>query len=517
MGTYPSFAFTPSDDAVIIWAAGSIYFVPLAVNEKGEKVAGEDEPFPIKFSAHVAKRLAETRRSTMNLVGLETRDTQRVYAFKELRVDDSGRKAVFQAAGATYAHDLETGSTTSIPVAHQDLPYYSPSFAPGTSDLILHCRWSDQTFTTFELANLSSGLVHEITGIPMGRYHSPVLCECPGRERQIAFIKTHGDALTGNVVATADPGLYLGDITLPAFGSTSFPKIAIRNLRFIPSEIDVGEPAQLRFLNGKSKLLVQQSNSAFVIDIDAGPDDRGEFAHRELASGRMSMELSLSPRLHKNGDITAENVAFVDFFHVYFVPGAKAGKQPLWSKPYKATEGLVRLSLDGGHDITWSRDGKKLYWFLGRDFLAFCACVCNILTPCHGIGPYLHSLEVSRLSECGKIVEADPLTFGISCVKDLVRYQEVVVLHSTDIGRLKRDARASSQHETDSVNSDVLVIANATILSMETGDPDSDLIHDGILVTRGGVIESVGTMRSVVVPAGATVIDAHGGMRGYFL
>jgi len=37
----------------------------------------------------------------------------------------------------------------------------------------------------------------------------------------------------------------------------------------------------------------------------------------------------------------------------------------VWSKPANATKGLVRLSLDGGHDVSWSRDGKKVFWFLG--------------------------------------------------------------------------------------------------------------------------------------------------------
>jgi hypothetical protein len=39
----------------------------------------------------------------------------------------------------------------------------------------------------------------------------------------------------------------------------------------------------------------------------------------------------------------------------------------------------------------------------------------------------------------------------------------------------------------------VFVIFNATILTMETGDPEVDLIREGVLTIRGGVIESVGT------------------------
>src|ERR1700679_2189781 len=102
MGTYPSFAFTPDDSAIVIWAAGQIYYVPLTVNQRGEKVASSIPPYPIRFTAHIEKRLAETRRGGADVVGVETQDTQYVSSLKELRVDEKGHKAVFQAAGITY-------------------------------------------------------------------------------------------------------------------------------------------------------------------------------------------------------------------------------------------------------------------------------------------------------------------------------------------------------------------------------------------------------------------------------
>ena len=89
MGAYPSFAFTPGDDAIIIWAAGKIYHVSLTVNKDGERVSA-GEPQIIPFQAHIEKRIAETRSSKTDLKSVETADTQRVYAFHELRVDDAG-------------------------------------------------------------------------------------------------------------------------------------------------------------------------------------------------------------------------------------------------------------------------------------------------------------------------------------------------------------------------------------------------------------------------------------------
>ncbi|RDB24015.1 hypothetical protein Hypma_008641 [Hypsizygus marmoreus] len=484
MGTYPSFAFTPSDDAVIIWAAGQIFSVPLSTNAQGEKIGSPHKtPTPIRFTAHIEKHLAETRREEFDIKGLETQATQRVHAFKDLRVDDTGDKVVFQAAGVTYLQKVGTKDVTRVPTLNQSAPYYSPTLVHGAPHLVLHTRWSDTHFSSFELADFHSGLAHELRGLPLGRYFSPVLCECSGAQRQIAFVKSGGDLLTGNVVATAATGLYIGEVTLPSADLRESQSIEIKNLRFVKSEIDSDDRVNLRFLEKNKKLLVQQSDRAFVIDLAAGPDKYGQYPHTTLAKGKMSTELVVSPQLTKEGtEWIADSIAFVDFFHVYLAPGETVGgDEELWSKPGNATKGLARLSLDGGHDVTWSRDGKKLFWFLG---------------------PFLHSLEVSKLDSCSTAIKNDASTFGIACVKNLLEYQEVIVEHSTDIARLKKDANG---HE-------LVVIYNATLLTMATGNEKRDLVHGGILISRGGVIDSVGTLENTLIPGGpATAINAHGG------
>ena len=361
MGAYPSFAFTPGDDAIIIWAAGKIYHVSLTVNKDGERVSA-GEPQIIPFQAHIEKRIAETRSSKTDLKSVETAGTQRVYAFHELRVDDAGEYAVFQAAGATYVQKVEGSGkhhAEPVPVHDSKAPYYSPSFVPGAPHLVLHARWSDVEFTTLELANLTSGTAHVLTGLPLGRYYSPILCACAGSKRQIAFLRTGGDYLTGNVVATAGSGLYVGELTLP---SGPHDKVAIKNVKFVPSEIDTDDvlTTQLRFLEKNKKLLVSSPQRAFVIDLASGPDENGEYKHETLAKGRMSAELAVPPPSRSKKSA----VAVVDFHHVYYAPAVTAD-DAVWSKPANATKGLQRLSVDGGHSITWSADGSKLFWFLG--------------------------------------------------------------------------------------------------------------------------------------------------------
>ncbi|KAJ7898463.1 hypothetical protein B0H13DRAFT_2520490 [Mycena leptocephala] len=432
MGTYPSFSFTPSSDAVIIWAAGQIYSVPITTNALGERIADPSR--------------APTVTGTFDLIGSETAATQRVTAFKEMRADTNGRRVVFQAAGVTYVQPLGKASAIRVPVLDSAAPYISPEWVPGDDDLIIHTRWSDTNFSTFEVADLAAGKAYEVAGLPLGRYLSAVVCEYGG------------DSLTGEIVATAGEGLYLGDLTLPGGKG----KVEIKNIRFVPSEISPWEKVNMRFIEKNKKILVQQASRAFIIDLDAGPSGvAGTYSHITVASGRMSQEIVVSSphpvKVKSQKSYAPTGVAFVEGYHVYFVPGDKVKDgEAVWAKPANATAGLARLS------------------------------------------PYLHSLEVSKLSKCASEIKHDTTHFGISCVKSLLEYQEVVVERSTDIARLKSDAR------------DVFVIFNATILTMETGDPEVDLIREGVLTIRGGVIESVGAL-GTLVPSGVTAFNAQGG------
>jgi hypothetical protein len=120
-------------------------------------------------------------------------------------------------------------------------------------------------------------------------------------------------------------------------------------------------------------------------------------------------------------------------------------------------------------------------------------------------GPYLHSIEVSKLADCKSAIAHDATTFGVGCTTARLDFVELVAEHSTDVARLKHDAGGAA----------VLVISNATLLTMRTGTP-ADLIHGGVLVLRDGVIEGVfggdeARVALAAVPRGAAIIDAMGG------
>lgn len=366
MGTYPSFTFTPSDSGIIIWAAGKIWHVPLATRSSGEKVAG-GTPTVIPFTAHIEKKLAETRRSETDILKLETGAAQQAHAFRDLKVDETGGRVVFATHGKTYFLDLKDDQPTLLPSLIPESPYYAPSFVHGIDDFVLHARWNDVNFTTFEIANIAAGSSYELVGMPLGRYLAPTLCECPGKGRKLAFVKTAGDYMTGSLVATAKPGIYIASLTLP---STDSPDtIPVSNLTFVPSDVDPASILSIKFIEKNAKLLVQQTNKAFVIDLTAGPNELGDYKQHTLAEGRMAAELAVTttPATGGNSSVVAGNVAFVDLMQVYVDQAPKEGEK-LWAKPGNSTKGIARVSLDGGHDIAWSGDGKTVFWFLGTQF-----------------------------------------------------------------------------------------------------------------------------------------------------
>jgi adenine deaminase len=113
----------------------------------------------------------------------------------------------------------------------------------------------------------------------------------------------------------------------------------------------------------------------------------------------------------------------------------------------------------------------------------------------------LHSLNLLELSLCKHHIEKDQSTFGVKCTSTLSQFEEVVVKHTTDIERLRQETSPGPA---------ILIITNATLLTMSTGTPD-DVIRDGILFVQDGVITGVyGDEDDVVLPQSAVVIDAKG-------
>ncbi|KAJ8593990.1 hypothetical protein M405DRAFT_879032 [Rhizopogon salebrosus TDB-379] len=459
MGTYPAFAFTPSSSSpgIVIWAAGQIWHVPLARNAEGELIAASKAtnnadltPKVIPFMAHISKKLAETRRVKTDVREFES-GPQRVRAFTQLALDEAGERAVFAGAGQTWVQVLG-GSLINpttldpiddanflgtlqpakrIPYLHPSAGYYSPSFVPD-STFALHARWDNLNFSSLELADLESGQVWEVAGLPKGRWFGAIVSgSVENGVRTVVLVKTGGDVLTGDVMATAQTGVWVGEITLPSL-CFSTDLVELNNLRYVPSSIDPSDVVKLSFVNGEaSEVLVQQSHSVLRVSLRDG-------AAEVVAQGKGTSEIIFAPsgsvpsrfsrRAGRNQ--AAGGAAFVSLFHVYYAPPSSVDSE------------------------------KKM---------------------------------------------------------GLLDVTAVDVAYTPDTERLSNEARKSiadgAQVEEHAVrsNADVVIIRNATVLSMESGVLAHDLRPGLSVVIRSGIVEAVGGAGVGEGLAEAFVIDAEGG------
>ena len=95
-----------------------------------------------------------------------------------------------------------------------------------------------------------------------------------------------------------------------------------------------------------------------------------------------------------------------------------------------------------------------------------------------------------------------------------MKFDRLDVEHFTDIFRMKEEAaeEQSFMQRRSSSHSDLVIINNATILTMATGDLEHDLIQNGALIVQGGVIRGIGKrIDDQTLLEGRTVINANGG------
>ena len=130
-------------------------------------------------------------------------------------------------------------------------------------------------------------------------------------------------------------------------------------------------------------------------------------------------------------------------------------------------------------------------------------------------GPFLHYLELSSLSSCRSAISSDHVTHGYRCVNSLLKVKEIDISYDSEITRLVSDARKASGCSSGDAacmeNADTIIFSNATILTMASGKPEQDLISNGVVIVKNGVIREVGKTEEIDITEGATLIDVQGG------
>ncbi|RDW56992.1 hypothetical protein BP6252_13945 [Coleophoma cylindrospora] len=477
MGAYPNYGFGARDQNIIIWSSGQIWKVPLALNGLGERVAASP-PYTIPFRAKIDLAIGPTRYSKTNISDVELQDIGRVRSLRGLRANSKGDTIVFEAAGDTYVMDIEKKSQKLIPKSWPAAQYYGPSFVSHTS-LILHARWSDLNLTILELVDINSHEQIRIEGIPRGRYISPII-----QKSKIAFVRTGKDYMLGDVEETANEGVWLGDIEMPNPSATS-KFAAVKNLRLLDGSPS-GQDVKLNFKTVDGKLHLLASSEKSILQYDA--EGRNPIL---VAAGKTPVEIQVSSAVETTKSLwqklnswlprnvpNSNFVGFRDFQHVWLAPLEGKSSLNLWSKPQGAhtLRGPLRLSTVGGHDITFSGDGTKVFWLSG---------------------PYLHHASTNELfQQCARAAPSS--RDAGKCVAPMVNILEITATYETDLGKLKKQSGGKS-----------FVLLNSTIISMSADAPQ--VIQNGTLIFKDGVIVAVGEGNSTPISDDAEVLNLKGG------
>jgi len=107
------------------------------------------------------------------------------------------------------------------------------------------------------------------------------MCECERLNQHVTFVWRGEDDMTRHVVAMANPGIYVGSMTLPMpFGMSSEweRRLRVRDIHRVSRDT----PGKLRFAGGVSKLIMTTGNKASVINLSMRLDEKGNYPTKEL-------------------------------------------------------------------------------------------------------------------------------------------------------------------------------------------------------------------------------------------
>ncbi|KAH8646124.1 hypothetical protein BX600DRAFT_420881 [Xylariales sp. PMI_506] len=462
MGAYPNYGWTGNDSAIVIWAQGKIWRVPVKVNRLGERILGGD-PAELPFEARIELSLGQTRYSETRTKEQELANHANIDSLRGLRCDDEGKNVVFEAAGDNYFAEITTHDTKSavvaLPKPDEKQSCYAPSFVPNHA-LLLEACWDARLLTGFYLADINTNSTYAIQGIPRGRYVSPI-----SNGRIIAYVRTGKDYMFGDIEETYGAGVWLGEISISSAESDTSAKVS--NLKHLPS-LAASQDTKLRLstVNGKTILVVENPTSVVQYDLGSGQQT-------VLSTGKTTVEMTA---LARGGTTSA--IAFRDFQHVWVSMNPVREPFNVWSKPGDAQtpRDLIRLSEIGGHDVTITGDGNKILWLLGST---------------------LYSIDLAAVEASCRHATPHSRDSG-ACSKTVLQKRQLDVTYETAQGR----QLASTQGQ-------VLALINATLISMDPELPRT--LHEATILIQGGEIIDVGLSSDVNIPKGSQIFDVRGG------
>jgi Tol biopolymer transport system component len=133
-----------------------------------------------------------------------------------------------------------------------------------------------------------------------------------------------------------------------------------RNVLVVPADGSIVDPAHL-IATDKDKSSFTWSRDGWLVYNELGDATRTDLWKQPAAGGKAELWLQ-TPFAEQNAVFSPDgkSVAYVS---------DPAGTDEVWVRPFPGPGSPVRASVAGGHDPTWSRDGKELFYQEGSKLM----------------------------------------------------------------------------------------------------------------------------------------------------
>lgn len=421
-GPYTGFNFTPDDKHVIIWSQGKIIKIEISTSEVIQ--------IPFKVTAN---------HKIVNALNFKNKAAEDVFTAKAIRqavTSPDGSTLIFHAAGYLWRKDLPDGKPVRL-TDGADLEY-EPSFSKNGKYLV-YASWNDEYMGALHRVDMSTsrGKPEQIT-TEKGIYREPVFS--PIDDNMLVFRKEKGNGYQG-------------------FNNTK--KAGIYTLQL--------KQSKNKELKSEQKLIVKEGEfPGFNKDASRIYYQKGGYLFGDLTKTLMSVNLAgedpnelvkskYGQRIVPSPD--DQWVAFSNLYKVYIAPLPQTGQ--VLELDDKATNLPVsQFARDGGVNLHWSADSKKLNWTLGDTYFS------------------------------NDIVER--FLFMENAPKELP---------AMDTLGIKIDLRLESDKPQGSI-----ALTGARIITMNAGQ----VIENGTIIIENNKIVKVGESKAVDIPAHAKIIELQG-------
>ncbi len=314
MGNYPSFAWHPDGQSLVLWAHGKFHRAGLD---------GDHQPIEVRVSTE--RKISPALRRDVEV----SPDAFPVRMARWTQMSPDGNLAIYQAMGYLWLHDLDQGSHRRLTSQTDHWEFY-PSFSPDGRQVV---------YTTFDDEELGVVRIH-----PVGRGRGRTLTSEPGHYvepsfspdgEQVVFRKISGGFITSPTWSERT-GIYRvsasGDEPVRVLDRGGSPQFSADGQRILFSER--GENASL---------------SLNSVNLD-GHDER------QHLTGNWITEYRVSP--------DGRWVAFAEHYNAYLAPFFAAGKPVDLSADTRAFP-VRKVSARGGENLHFSADSRSLAWSHG--------------------------------------------------------------------------------------------------------------------------------------------------------